>query len=207
MERFEAENLVSVPRTHRQCIVTGDTLPCAQMVRFVASPDGCITPDLQLKLPGRGLWVTARHDLIDQAVSRRQFARAARSAVDASSDLPELVLSLLHRQFFNLLGLVRKAGGIVLGSSKVVQAVEKKQAFLLLHAADGSIDERGKIDRLAKHCGVETLSVFCVAELSAALGKENVVHCAIVDKSWANRLREECDRIVRYQPTEEMRII
>ncbi|MDA8653692.1 RNA-binding protein [Alphaproteobacteria bacterium] len=207
MERFEAENLLSVPSTHRQCIVTGDTLPCAQMVRFVTSPDGCITPDLQQKLPGRGLWVTANHDLIRQAVARKQFARAARASVEVSDDLPERVSALLHRQFFNLLGLVRKAGGIVLGSAKVISAVEKKQAFLVLHAADGSIDERGKIDRLAHHCQIETRSVSLVAELSAALGKENVVHCAIIDKGWANRLSDTCDRIIRYQPKEETRII
>ena len=45
------------------------------MVRFVAGPGGEVVPDLKRKLPGRGVWVTARRDLVDKAVTRNLFAR------------------------------------------------------------------------------------------------------------------------------------
>jgi len=39
----------------RRCIVSGEVLPEAKLIRFVVSPDGEITPDIAAKLPGRGI--------------------------------------------------------------------------------------------------------------------------------------------------------
>ena len=43
----------------RTCVVTRAELPQADLIRFVADPDGVIVPDLAQRLPGRGVWVTA----------------------------------------------------------------------------------------------------------------------------------------------------
>lgn len=37
------------------------------MIRFVRGPDGVITPDIRGRLPGRGVWVDARAELVAQA--------------------------------------------------------------------------------------------------------------------------------------------
>ena len=54
--------------TERRCIVTREVLYPDQLIRFVAGPDGEVVPDLKRKLPGRGVWVTAKRDLVQQAV-------------------------------------------------------------------------------------------------------------------------------------------
>ena len=43
----------------RMCIVTRETLPADEMIRFVAGPDGSVVPDLKRTLPGRGCSVKA----------------------------------------------------------------------------------------------------------------------------------------------------
>ena len=37
--------------------------PIDEMIRFVVGPDRAVVPDLKRKLPGRGVWVTARRDI------------------------------------------------------------------------------------------------------------------------------------------------
>src|SRR5260370_16852578 len=71
----------------RRCIVTGDVLPEGRLVRFVAGPDARIVPDVEAKLPGRGIWVRAERKAVDQAVAKHLFSRAAQAAVIADPGL------------------------------------------------------------------------------------------------------------------------
>ncbi len=182
----------------RRCLVSGETHACDDLIRFVVAPDGQVTPDLKAQLPGRGLWVTANHAMITRAVTGALFTRAARQKVDASADLADRVQNLLLNQLLNGLGLVRKAGKIVLGYSKVHAALERQSAFLLLHATDGSRDESTKLDRLAGHLGVEIRRVLTISQQSAALGQDNIVHMTVIDRQWADRLVKMTDRILGY---------
>ena len=52
----------------RRCIVTRRELPPDDLIRFVADPSGTIVPDINRKLPGRGVWVTAERASIEAAV-------------------------------------------------------------------------------------------------------------------------------------------
>ncbi|WP_376099147.1 DUF448 domain-containing protein [Roseomonas sp. CCTCC AB2023176] len=56
------------------------------MIRFVLAPsaDGgapSLVPDLAGRLPGRGMWLSARGDVLERAVSRGAFLKAARGPV------------------------------------------------------------------------------------------------------------------------------
>ena len=42
----------------------------AQLIRFVAGPDGAVAPDLARKLPGRGLWVAANREAVETAARK-----------------------------------------------------------------------------------------------------------------------------------------
>ena len=61
----------------RLCALTREVKPLAELIRFVAAPDGAIVPDIKRKLPGRGVWVTARRAAIDEAVKRNVDRRTA----------------------------------------------------------------------------------------------------------------------------------
>ena len=55
----------------RTCIATRETRGVEGMIRFVAAPDGMVTPDLKRKLPGRGVWVTATQEAVTEAVRKK----------------------------------------------------------------------------------------------------------------------------------------
>src|SRR6476469_6645564 len=82
------------PRRHvgpdRLCIATRSVRPVDDLIRFVAGPDGLV-PDLKRKLPGRGVWVTARRQSVLDAMRRGAFKRSLKSDVSVPVDLPDLV--------------------------------------------------------------------------------------------------------------------
>ena len=180
----------------RRCIVEGEVKPVSEMIRFAVSPQGDIVPDLDATLPGRGLWVSARRDAVDEAVKKGRFSRAAKARVSAAADLADLVEDRLRVKCLDLLGLARRSGNLVAGFEKVKAMLAADEAVVLLAAADGAADGREKLARLAANLPLVTL--FDVAELSLALGRENVVHAALSSGGLAERFLKETGRLAGF---------
>lgn len=203
------------PRSHRddgslrRCIVSGVSLPKDLLIRFVLGPQGEVVPDLDGKLPGRGLWLSARRDMLETATRKRAFSKAARCQTVANADLPEQVEALLRQRCLNLLGLARRAGVALAGFDKVVAAAKAGQVRLLLEAAEGADDGRRKVlaaaaqaNRLGHRMPV-VHDVFTGAEMAAVLGREHVVHVAVTAggpdrRMLVARLAAECERLAIY---------
>jgi len=162
----------------RRCIVTRQALEKPALIRFVVDPEGRVTPDLKERLPGRGLWVTADRAVLEQAAVRNAFSKAAKQPVKVDRDLVDRVIQLARREVAELLGLARKSGQLVAGFEKVEAALRSGKVRVLVAAADGALDGRGKLARLAGS-GVEICAPLTAAELAQALGREHAVHAAI----------------------------
>jgi hypothetical protein len=181
----------------RRCIVTGETRPRYELVRFVADPEGRILPDPAGKLPGRGLWLTARRDIVALAVAKRLFARAARAGVTVDDGLADRVERLLAARCCEVLGLARRAGQAVTGFVKVRTLAAGNGAAVLVEAADGGGDSRGKLEALAPRAPV--VDLLTCAELSAALGREHVVHAALMPGRLASTFIAETARLAGFR--------
>lgn len=177
----------------RRCIVTREVLSKENLIRFVVGPDDSIVPDLQGKLPGRGLWVKADRATLEAATSRNMFAKAAGRPIAVSRDLVDRVAEALRRRCLDLIGLARRAGQAVAGFERVRAELLRQNAGVLLAAVDGSEDGRRKLKGQAS--GVPIIALFISAELSGALGRENVVHAAVMSGRLAELLVCECGRL------------
>jgi predicted RNA-binding protein YlxR (DUF448 family) len=187
----------------RRCIVTGEVLPESRLVRFVADPDGRVVPDVAAKLPGRGMWVAARGRVLDVAVRKNQFSRAAKAQLTTPADLVNRVEQLLAGRMLEFLGLARRSGGLILGFDAVLRSFREKNApDLLVEAADGSRDGRAKLLAGAAALGVHPAVIDCLysSELSLALGRENVVHAAAKRGRFSERLKLEAGRLEGFRP-------
>jgi predicted RNA-binding protein YlxR (DUF448 family) len=187
----------------RRCIVTGEVLPEEALIRFVADPEGCVTPDIAASLPGRGLWVSAKRDVLEIAVAKNHFSRSAKEALKAPLDLPRMVEMQLVRRLSDDLGLARRAGELVLGFDGVARALDsKKPPFLLIEASDGAEDGRRKLADMARSRGLPLAVVDCLdnAELSLALGRENVVHAALIPGRLSERVKRNAGRLSGFRP-------
>ncbi len=177
----------------RRCLVTRAVRPKETMIRFVVGPDDTLTPDLAGRLPGRGLWVSARREALETAVAKRQFARAARQSVTVPEELVDQVEAMLVRRCVELLGLARRAGLAVMGFEKAKAALRSGRAALLLAASDGAADGRGKLRALAPD--VPVYDLLDAAQIGGAFGRDHVVHAGVAAGALTERLRGELTRL------------
>ena len=181
------------PAPERRCLVTRAVRPKASLVRFVVGPDGVVTPDLEERLPGRGMWVSADRQALRQAVDKRLFGRAARRAVTVPDGLVDRIEAMLVRRCIELLGLARRAGLAVAGFEKVRARLRAGDAALLLAAADGSMDGRSKLRALAPE--LPLVEVLQASQIGGAFGRDHVVHAALARGALTERLSGELARL------------
>jgi len=186
----------------RKDVVSGAVMPEARLIRFVAGPDGQVTPDLARKLPGRGVWVAADRESVAAAVKKNLFARSAKAQLKADADLPDQVARLLRQRLLAALGLARRAGDLTSGFEKVSSAISSGKAAWLIEASDGAADGRRKILALARKASAPPglVGVFGAAELGLALGRENVIHTAFLAGRAAERWAEDVRRLAGFSP-------
>lgn len=177
----------------RRCAVTREQAPKERLVRFVVGPGGEVVPDLANRLPGRGIWLSARRDVLDSPRARGAFARAARGSVLAAPDLGVAVELGLRRRIAELLGFARRAGQAVCGYQKAREWVEARKAGLVIQAADGSEAERA---RLLSGAGSLPVAAPLGGEaLGAVFGRDWVVHVAVAPGRLAGLLLVEIGRL------------
>ena len=190
-----AEETMSDVR-ERSCIVTRAILPEGKLVRFVVDPHGQVVPDVAAKLPGRGMWVSANRATLEQAVAKGHFSRAARAPVSATYDIINRVEKLLVERMCGDLGLARRAGQLILGFDNVARALGgTNPPAVLVEAGDGADDGRRKLLGMAKIATVTVIDCLTRAEMSLALGRENVVHAALKSGRLSSRLAVDAGRL------------
>lgn len=163
-------------------------------------------PDIRRKLPGRGIWITAAHEAVAKSVRQKVFAKGFKRAVAVDQDLADTVADLLRRAALQDLALANKAGCVVAGFTKVEKALRGARPFALVHASDASPDGSRKLDRIGPKPSGDTeeggpVTVFASAELSSALGKENVIHAAIADDGAGRKFLWSAKRYISYLGT------
>jgi hypothetical protein len=187
----------------RRCIATGDSLAKDRLIRFVVAPDGIVVPDLDHKLPGRGLYVLAERAAIDLAVKKKAFARAARRPVTVPDDLAERLAGLLATRCRHLLGLARRAGQAVAGYDRVEEWLKDDRAKLLLQACDGAAGGRAKL--AAKARDIPEVAVLTAAELAEPFGRDHIIHVALARGGLAQRLQTDLARLKGLRAFEKVR--
>jgi hypothetical protein len=196
-----APTLAAASRERRD-IVSGEVMDEARLIRFVAGPEGQVTPDVARKLPGRGLWVAADRAAVESAARKGLFARAAKTRITAPADLADLVESRLLTRLLAGLGMARKAGELVSGFEKVQAQIVAGRVALLVEAIDGADDGRRKLRAAARRLEnpPRLIGLFTSTELGLALGGENVIHTAFLAGHGADRWTSDVERLSGFRP-------
>lgn len=210
----------------RRCLVTRARHPKEAMLRFVVAPDGTVLPDLAARLPGRGMWLSARADVLEAALKRGALVRAAAKAVASQSaggpksggpkaattgnppqprlpaDLAQMVVAGLEARLADTLGLARRAGQAVCGFEAVREWAAKGRVGLLVEASDGASGGRGKMTRLMPDVpSVAPLDAFA---LGRVFGRDHAVHVGIAQGRLASLVAMESGRLMGMRPATAM---
>jgi predicted RNA-binding protein YlxR (DUF448 family) len=216
MLAFADPDLDNGPRTDRSatmrmCAVTRQVRPIGELIRFVVSPQGEVIPDLKRKLPGRGLWVSASHRTVAEAVRRHQFGKGFKRDVRVAPSLAADTEALLARSVIEALAIAAKAGQVVSGFGKVEDALRGRQAQALIHASDGAMDGIRKLDAIVRqNAGINdespdfpVITALTSEQLDLALGRSNVVHAALLVSPAGKTFLSRSQTLVRYRMADD----
>ena len=196
--------------TLRQCALTREVKPIAELIRFVVSPDGEVVPDTDARAEGRGVWITLGAKSVAEAVRRKAFAKSLKADVKVADDLAALTQRRLEERLLSALSIARKSGQLITGATKVKSAIEAGQIAALLTATDAAADGRNKLvgslkgfSMAAEEAGLnpsETahFELLDSTQMGLALGMENVIHAALIKGGAAQAAVKRADRLARY---------
>ena len=179
----------------RQCAASGRRMAIGSMVRFVLSPSGSIVPDIGCKLPGRGVWVQAERNLIEQAVRLRIFENRLKRSVAVPANLTELVETRLAEHIVGILSMTRKSRCAICGYTALIERIGNGHIGAILIASDASGRQSGTI--LRKCNGLEPIRCLTSTELGVAFGREKIVYAGIERGGLAKRIVAEAARLSR----------
>jgi len=195
---------------NRQCALTREVKPVADLLRFVVSPDGELVPDTDAKAEGRGVWISLGEKQVAEAVRKKAFERSLKQQLTVPEDLAGLARRRLTERFVASLQMARKAGKLVTGAYQVREAIEKGDAVALITATDAAEDGRAKMlssvrgrRKAAEEAGlpapaVPHLELVDSSQLGLAFGLESVIHAALVNGAASQSALERANRLARY---------
>ena len=187
----------------RKCIVTSNSLSKDLLIRFVLSPKGEVTPDIDERLEGRGVWVSANKIAIENALSKNLFNKAfRRKKITANPEISSKVEQLLKQKSLNLISLAKKASALIQGFEKVKLALKKGEVYLLIIADNGKENGIKKLVSSIKE-DLPVISCFNSDDVGHTIGKENAVFIAIKKSNIAEKLFAECKRFCRFIEDEQ----
>ncbi|MCX7339585.1 MAG: RNA-binding protein [Hyphomicrobiales bacterium] len=192
--------------SERRCVATRLSLPARELIRFVVSPEGKVTPDIRRKLPGRGVWTANSRAAVEHAIRTRAFARSLKGKVNVPPDLADVLDRLLLRDALQSLSIANKAGLLMTGFGKVEAALTgAARPAVWIEAADGADDGRRKLTQaLTRRHGerageVPVADCFTSDDLALALGRDLVIHAALKDGAAAEAFLGRWRRLVQFR--------
>jgi hypothetical protein len=193
------------PGMQRHCALTRTLKPVDEMVRFVIGPGSHTVPDINRKLPGRGLWITGTRAAIEEAIKGNVFARSFKQNVRVAAELAATTERLLERSALDALAIVGKAGQVIGGFAKVEAAIGRDDVRALIHAADAAADGKRKLDAALqrktheKSREIAIVELFSGAQLDLALNRPNVVHAALLAGPVSDTFLARVRRLERFR--------
>jgi len=175
------------------------------MIRFVVGPNAEAVPDVKRKLPGRGIWITATHAAVEEAVKRNVFARGFKRDVRAARDLAVQTELLIERAALDALAIAGKAGTVVSGFSRVEEAAGRDDIVALIRAAEAGDDGKRKLtaalnrNTAGKSREIVVIDAFTGAQLDLALNRPNVVHAALLAGPGSETFLTRAARLIRFR--------
>ena len=180
----------------RKCILSGEISDKAGLLRFTLTPDNQVIPDFKKKLPGKGMYVKNSKQALSTAVAKNLFSKAAKRPVKVDAGLVELTENLLRKKGLDTISLARKAGVLLTGMEKVLEAIKKDKVAFVLEAKGAGDDGHKRILGAAKN--LEIFNLYDVEELDKALDKVNTVHIAFLKSEMAKTVYNEFSRFAGF---------
>ena len=177
----------------RTCLVTGANILKKDLIRFVIDPQCHAVADIEQNLPGKGFWVKADRNIINEAINKNILSTVTKKTISINKNIISIIEEQFKQNIIRQISLSRKAGQAIFGFEKIRIASTKKIISLLIQAIDGSEREKQRmmnnsIPKVIDNCltGVELGKVF---------GREKIIHCAILKVGFSEKIIFNANRL------------
>ena len=186
----------------RTCVLTRRKGSRDAFIRLALGPDGTVAADVRARAPGRGAWISVGKAELAGAVANGKLKGALQRAfktgsVSVAADLADRTEAALRQYALDRLGMEARSGTLINGSERVEAAARSGKVHLLIHAADAGEDGNKALDQAWRVGGGGPRGVIFPEGrtiLSLALGRENVVHVALIEAAAAARVTHALSR-------------
>lgn len=185
-------------KPQRTCLGCRKAVEKDDLVRYVMAPGGEVLVDYRQRLPGRGAYTHVERDCLLAAAKRQQFDRAFKGLnrkPDGEALLGALADALLER-ILNLVGMARKSGQVISGSSLVLDSLDPEETALVLLAGDISQGIAQKVTGRTARAEIPCHTFFAKGLLGQVLGKGERSVVALKRGPLADSVMKE---VVRYK--------
>ena len=175
------------------CVVTGQSLPLHEMIRFVITPENEVMADLTEKLPGDGIYIKADLQTLKKALWRNTFTSVAKDSVVVPDNLIASIEKGLSKLALETMSLARRAGQLTMGFSRIEEVLRASPQGVYVVASDASDHGRLKLSKLARTLPV--LDIWTCEELSMALGEANTNHLLVGPGALSEKLSRLANKL------------
>lgn len=170
--------------------------PQSALVRFVlppASQTPCV--DYLQKLPGKGVYLCPTSACFQKGTAKGGLRKGFRQAVNASyEELMTAAWDASRRQLASLFSLASRAGYVIVGHSRVEQALREQEGVLLLIASNTSEGVRRKFEAWAERLQMTVQTMLDKEEFGDVCGAQQTSLALITDAGFASTIRQEVQR-------------
>ncbi|MCB9522087.1 MAG: DUF448 domain-containing protein [Myxococcales bacterium] len=179
----------------RSCVACRCKAPREALIRLVCDPEGRVLVDRYLKAPGRGAHLCYDRACLDQAVNRRAFGRAFKTAVQPV-DVDALVASVvagIDARLADAISIARRSNRALSGNDVLERGLGRVK--LLLLSDDIAEASAARLIRRAEALEVPHRRLpMGRTELGTLLGKPERVAVGLSGARGAASVLEELDR-------------
>lgn len=178
------------------CFATKNIVPREEALRFVASPAREVVFDAAESLPGTGMWLSASREVVQLAMTKRLFYKAAGGTVKIPENLLQIIETALKERCKNFLSLARKAGLLVFGFENVKKALAEQKGAVVFEAQDSALNGQNKLFRPTDSFPV--FSFLTREELGEITGQDIQVHMLVLKSNLAGKLIASAQKLNRF---------
>lgn len=183
----------------RMCTVCRKRYPQKELMRFTMDQNNEAHIDLRGKSGGRGLYLCREYACMEAVLhasgKRRPFnlhkdSRAILEGLHAKQKQVDYKKGNKESDVLQLLGLARRANKLSLGFDATGEAIEAKEAKLVLIAGDVKENTLKKLRKVLELNPVQSVSLLNKEKLSKALGKSTLAVCSVNDQGFSEAIMD-----------------
>lgn len=167
----------------------------SNLIRVVKTPLNSLEIDLNMKLPGRGIYICPDKSCIEKTLKKKVLSNAFKEAINVPEvdEFFERLKKRLEDKIVSLIGISYKSGNVSSGRTNVKEEMIKNRISLIIFTEDASADLS---DKMIRYCDQKKIRYYWFSlkdDLSRALaGKERAV-LGIKDMKLANTIEKNIE--------------